>query len=89
MESLIGEFPKVGKFLAFPSPEKSEENSPALRKNSEIFQREPLLGKFVENVCNTYKLAKLLKIAQNSVHGVYIFSFHFSWLTIFRKVYKK
>ena len=42
MESLIGEFPKIGKFLVLPSPEKSGENSPALRTNSESFSLKSL-----------------------------------------------
>ena len=53
MESLIGEFPKIGNFLTLRSPDKKGKNSPALRTNSEIFQGEPLRGEFVENVCQT------------------------------------
>ena len=52
MESLIGEFPKIGKFPTLHSPDKSGKNSLALRPNSEIFQGEPLRGEFVENVCS-------------------------------------
>ena len=52
MESLIGEFPKIGKFPTLHSPDKNGKNSPALRTNSEIFQGEPLRGEFVNNVCN-------------------------------------
>ena len=50
MESLIGEFTKIGKFLTLHSPDKSGENFPALWTNSEIFHGEPLLGEFIENV---------------------------------------
>ena len=55
MESLIEEFSKIWKNLPPPSLEKSGENSPALRTNSEIFQGEPLLREFVENVCKRGK----------------------------------
>ena len=51
MESLIREFPKIGKFPTLRSPDKSGKNSPVLQTNLEIFQREPLRGEFVENVC--------------------------------------
>ena len=51
MESSIGEFPNIGKFLTLRSPDKSGKNSPALQTNSEIFQGEPLRGELVENVC--------------------------------------
>ena len=50
MESLIGEFPKIGNFPILCSPDKKGKNCPALRTNSEIFQGEPLRGEFVENV---------------------------------------
>ena len=50
MESLIGVFTKIGKFPALHSPDKSGENSLALRANLEIFRGEPLLEEFVENV---------------------------------------
>ena len=46
MQSSIGEFPKIGKFLTLRSPDKSGKNSLAFRTNSEIFQGEPLRGEF-------------------------------------------
>ena len=49
-ESLIGEFPNIGKFPTLLSPDKSGKNSLALLTNSEIFQGEPLHGEFIENV---------------------------------------
>ena len=59
MESLIGEFPKIGKFPILCSPDKSGKNSPALQTNSEIFQGEPLRIEFVENVCENGNFSRI------------------------------
>ena len=82
MESLIGEFPNIGKFPTLCSPDNSGKNSPALRTNLEIFQGEPLHGEFVENVWRNGYFRRRKKI-QSKLFCVITLSFFQENLTNF------
>ena len=74
MESSIGEFPNIRKFLTLRSPDKSGKNSPALRTNSEIFQGEPLQKLSTKNHVFSYfpKMNNLTSLLPKKYFNKYV-----------------